>query len=305
LSKRLRFFLSLTTDDNDFQREQAAAGREAAGRLGVNLEVGFAESNSVTQSQQLLKVIQGPPGSRPDAILLQPVGGTALPQVGSAAVAAGIGWCVLNHNATYLNDLRQPSKVPVFSVSSDNREIGRIAGQQVAALLPAGGLVLYIQGQSGNYAAQQRAAGMQETKSASIHLSTLRGQWTEGSAYQSVCSWLSLTTSRNAQIDLVAAQNDVMARGARKAIEEQIGGAERERWMSLPFIGVDGLPKTGQSWVRTGLLTATIVVPPNTPLAMEAMAQALEKKLQPSERTYTTPRSFPAINELARKSREN
>ena len=298
MNKRLSFLISLITSDNDYQLEQAAAGQETAGRLGINLEVVYADSDSVTQSQQLLKAIQGPPGSRPDAILFEPVGGTALPQVATAAVAAGIGWGVLNRDATYLSELRRTSKVPVFSVGSDHREIGRIEGRQIAALLPAGGAVLYIQGPSEDSCAQQRTTGMQETRPASVQLSLLRGQWTEGSAYRTVCSWLRLTTSQKARIDMVAAQNDVMALGARKAIEEQVGEAERERWMSLPFIGVDGLPKTGQSWVRTGLLTATVVVPPNTPLGIEAMVQALQKGLQPPERTYTTPSSFPAIEEV-------
>jgi ribose transport system substrate-binding protein len=139
---------------------------------------------------------------------------------------------------------------------------------------------------------------MNETKPANVELSLLRGQWTQGSAQRTVCSWLSLATSRRARIDLIAAQNDVMALGARKGIEERIGEAERERWLRLPFIGVDGLPKTGQNWVRTGLLTATVVVPPNTPLAIEAMVQALQKGLQPPERKYTTPQSFPASEEL-------
>jgi ABC-type sugar transport system substrate-binding protein len=89
-----------------------------------------------------------------------------------------------------------------------------------------------------------------------------------------------------------------MALGARKGIEEQIPEGERDRWLRLPFIGVDGLPKTGQSWVRTGLLTATVIVPANSVPAIEAMVQALQKGLQPPERKYMTPNSFPAIEEI-------
>jgi len=304
MNRRLRFLLSLITADNDYQLEQAAAGQETARQLGVDMEVVYADSDSVTQSQQLLKVIQGPPEARPDAILFEPVGHTALPQVATAAVAAGIGWCVLNRDATYLSDLRRTAKVPVFSVGSDHVEIGRIEGRQIAALSPPGGMVLYIQGPSQDTCVQQRTTGMQETKPASVQLTLLHGQWTEGSAYRTVCSWLRLTTSRRTPIALVAAQNDVMALGARKAIEEQIAGAERERWLRLPFIGIDGVPKTGQSWVRSGLLTATVVVPPNTPLGIEAMVQALQKGLQPPEQKYTTPRSFPAIEEIKRGIRD-
>jgi len=298
MNKPLNFLLSLITDDNDYQIEQAAAAQDTARQLGVNIEIVYAEGDSVTQSQQLLKAIQGPEASRPDAILFEPVGGTGLPQVASAAVAAGIGWCILNRDVPYTADLRRTAKVPVFSVCTDHREVSRIQAKQLAALLPAGGMVLYIQGPSENFAAQQRSAGMQEAKAASIQFTTLRGQWTEASAFRSVSSWLRLTTSQKAHLQAIVAQNDTMAVGARKAIETHISEVERDRWLHLPFLGVDGLPKTGQAWVRSGLLTATVVCPPNTVPAIEVMVHALQSGVQPPERKYTTPRSFPEVEDL-------
>ncbi len=47
--------------------------------------------------------------------------------------------------------------------------------------------------------------------------------------------------------------------GARKAFQEHPDPNERERWLSLPFTGIDGLPTEGQAWVNEGLLTATVV----------------------------------------------
>ena len=38
--------------------EQAAAAQEAANRLGVELEIIYAENDAILQSQQLLKIIQ-------------------------------------------------------------------------------------------------------------------------------------------------------------------------------------------------------------------------------------------------------
>src|SRR5437879_6905955 len=61
---------------------------------------------------------------------------------------------------------------------------------------------------------------MQETKPSNIHFTLLRAQWTEESAQRSVRSWLKLSTSQKATIDLIAAQDDSMAIGARKAFEE-------------------------------------------------------------------------------------
>ena len=89
-----------------------------------------------------------------------------------------------------------------------------------------------------------------------------------------------------------------MAIGARKAFQELPSEIERERWLSLPFLGCDGLPNTGQSWVRSGLLTATIFIPPNSGQAMEMLVDALQNgKMQP-ERALTTAVSVPALEAL-------
>lgn len=295
---KLRILVSLTTDDNDYQLEQAQSADEAAKRLGVTAEIVYAGNDAISQSTQLLKAVQAPPEGRPNAIVFEPVGGTALPQVARAAAAAGIGWAVLNREANYIEELRKNSTAPIFVISSDHLEIGRIQGQQFAALLPRGGTALYIQGPSENSAAKDRTAGLQETKPANIQIIALRAQWTEESSQRAVRSWLKLSTSQKAAVDLVAAQDDSMAVGARKAFEE-LPESDRERWANLPFIGIDGLPKTGQSWVRSGLLAATVFVPPNTGQAMEMFVQAIQQGKRLPERVLTVPTSIPPLNALS------
>jgi ribose transport system substrate-binding protein len=297
--RKLRFLVSLTTNDNDYQIEQAQSAEQAAKRLGVEAQIIYADNDAITQSTQILKAIQAPAETRPDAIVFEPVGGTALPQVARAAAGAGIGWAVLNRDANYIAELRRTSTVPIFAVSSDHEEIGRIQGRQFAAFLPKGGSILYIQGPSENSAAKERTAGMQETKPANIQLALLRGQWTEDSAQRAVRSWLKLSTSQRMAIDLVGAQDDSMAMGARKAFQELTNETDRERWLKLPFTGCDGLPKTGQTWVRSSLLAATVFVPPNTGQAIEMFVQAIQHGKQPTERALTMPASIPPLETLA------
>lgn len=299
MGKKIRILVSLTTDDNDYQIEQAQSAQQAATRLGVTADIIYAGNDAITQSTQILTVVQAPAESRPDAIVFEPVGSTALPQVARTAAAAGIGWVVLNRDAAYIEELRKTSKVPIFAVSSDHMEIGRIQGRQLKALLPKGGSVLYIQGPSENSAAKERTLGVQETKAANIQLTTLKAQWTEESSLRAVRSWLKLTTSQKSTMDVVAAQDDSMAMGARKAFQELPNEAERERWLKLPFLGCDGLPNTGQSWVRSGLLTATVFVPPNTGQAIEMVVQALQQRKLPAERALIAPRSIPGLDALA------
>jgi ribose transport system substrate-binding protein len=296
--RRLKVFVSLTTNDNDYQIEQANSAELASRKLGVDIQIVYAANDAINQSTQILKAIQGAPDDRPDAIVFEPVGGTALPQVARAAVSSGIGWAVLNRDANYISELRPISKAPIFSVSSDHVEIGRIQGRQCAALLPRGGAVLYIQGPSENSAAKDRATGVQEAKPANIHLTVLKGQWTEESAQRAVRSWLKLSTSQKAAIDAVAAQDDSMAIGARKAFQELPSEIERERWLGIPYLGCDGLPKTGQSWVRSGLLTATIFIPPNTGQAIEMLVDALQNGKSLPERALTSASSVPSLEVL-------
>jgi ribose transport system substrate-binding protein len=297
--KKLNVLVALTTDDNDYQVEQAASAEDAARRNGAELKIVYADNDAIRQSQQLLQVIQSSSSVKPDAIVFEPAGSTSLPQVARAATAIGISWVILNREADYIADLRRTYKVPVFAITSDHQEIGRIQGRQMTALLPKGGSVLYIQGPTGSDAAQQRTEGMQQVKPANIQVRMLRAQWTEGSAHQAVSAWLRLSTSRELRVDAIVAQDDSMAIGARKAFQEISDNHQRDRWLAAPFTGCDGLPKTGQAWVRNGQLAATVVVPPNTGLAIDMLAKAAQTGNMPQERTYTDTRSFPALEELA------
>jgi ribose transport system substrate-binding protein len=298
--KKLRFLVSLTTKENDYQLEQAASAQEASRRLGVDVEILYADNDAITQSTQILKALQTDPQLRPDAIAFEPVGATSLPQVARTAAAASVGWAVLNREADYLSELRRTSRIPILSISSDHKEIGKIQGQQFAALLPRGGSILYIQGPSENSAAKDRTAGMHSSLPANIHVTALRGQWTEESAYKSISSWMRFNLANKVGIDLIGAQNDTMAIGARRAFDDATQGEEREHWLRLPYTGVDGLPKTGQTWVRTGSLKATVIVPANAGQAISMIAEAIKSDSGVPERSYTVPTSFPPLDKLAR-----
>jgi ABC-type sugar transport system substrate-binding protein len=139
---------------------------------------------------------------------------------------------------------------------------------------------------------------MQMTVPPSVQIVSLRGRWTEDSAQRAVESWLRLNTLNKTQMDVVGAQNDLMAVGARKAFEGTANVAEREKWMRVPFTGVDGLAKTGAAWVRGGVLAATIVVPTNAGQAVSMLAEALQTGRDVPERSFTVPESFPGIEKL-------
>src|SRR6266404_1327832 len=277
--------IALTTRDNDYQAEQSASATEVASRLGVKINVIYADNNAVNQCQQLVKIIQDR-AQRPDAILVEPVG-TPMYQVAKAAVAAGIGWGILN---------RQADAVPVFAVSPDQEEVGRIQGKQLAAIATEGN-ILYIEGPSTSSAANLRTKGMLSTKPSKVEVKVLKADWSERGAHQAVKSWLALSTSSQLHIRAVVCQNDAMAMGAREAFAS-LPKAARAQWLNAPFTGCDGVTKTGQEWVRSGHLRATVVIPPMAGLALEMLAKAVSTGSMPAERTLCAPRSFPAIAEI-------
>jgi len=298
--EKLNVVVALTTRENDYQAEQAVAVTEVAARLGIRIQIIYADNDAVNQTQQLIKIIQDST-HRPTAILVEPVG-TGMPQVAKAAVGAGIGWGIINSDPDYIAELRQGGDVPVFSVSTDQSEVGRIQGKQLGVLVPEGN-VLYIEGPFASMATQLRTKGMLSTKPSAVELKMLKGDWTERSAHNAAKSWLALGSSRELQIRGVICQNDAMAMGARKAVVD-LTEKDREHWLSIPFTGCDGVTKTGQEWVRRGLLKATIITAAAAGTALEILANAVKSGSMPPDRTLIPPRSFPAIEELTRKGQK-
>jgi len=295
---KLRFLISLITKDNDYQMEQASAANAGAAELGVDAQIVYADNDPITQSTQVLKAIQSDPSLRPNGIVVEPLGATAFPQVAKTAASAGIGWAVLSREAEYTRELRKSSTAPIFSISADQVEVGRIQGRQIAALLPRGGSVLLIQGPSVSSVSRERLTGLQESLAPSVHLTSLRGRWTEESGYQSVCSWMRLMAAQKVRVDMIVSQNDSMGMGARKAIQDTVADADRDQWLGIPITGCDGVPRTGQAWVRSGQLTATVITPPSAGQALSMMAKALQSGASVPEHFLMPPVPFPPIEKL-------
>jgi ribose transport system substrate-binding protein len=142
---------------------------------------------------------------------------------------------------------------------------------------------------------------MLATKPGALTVKMLKGDWSERSAQHAIKSWRSLSTSKELNIQAVACQNDAMAMGARKTLVD-LTQAERERWLNVPFLGCDGVTKTGQEWVRSGQLRATVVIPPMAGLALEMLVKAVSSGAMPAERTLCAPRSFPNLAEIGAKA---
>lgn len=291
-----KILISLTTRDSDYQRAQAASVESVARRLGATIEIIYADNDPVNQSQQILGAIQKK-NLDIAAVITEPVG-TGMLQVAEAAAKAGIAWGVLNREVDYAGRLQQSYKLPVFEVGADQEAVGHIHAAQLAKLVPGGGTVLYVEGPAAGSAARLRAQGTTAKKPANIELKVLKGNWTEESGHKTVAAWLKLSTSKSAGFVAVVAQNDAMAIGARKAFSELSDAGERSHWLSLPHLGCDGLPDTGQQYVKRGQLAATVVYPLVAGIALEMYWKAKASGAPIAERTLAAPTSFPALEAL-------
>lgn len=293
-------FVALIDETQEYQRLQAQDARAAAARLGVTLEIAYAENNAVVQIQQVFERVHRPEGERPAAIVVHAATGEGLQRVARNAVHAGIGWIVLNRRVGYVEELRtQRLDLPIATVTPDQVEIGRIHGRQVRALAPQGGLILYVQGPADTSSAQDRLRGCRETAGDRFSWKVLNGDWTEPGAEKAVAAWLRLKTSDSRRPTVIVAQSDAMAVGARKA-----AGAHHPDWFSVPVLGCDGLPAFGQRLVSARQLAATVVVPATAGTAVDLLARWLRERSTPAAEVVLSPASCPAVGTLRPRSGE-
>jgi ribose transport system substrate-binding protein len=297
--KKLKFVLSVP-GDTMYLRAQTSAAQATADRLGVELEIVSAKMDSVAQGQDLVDSVHSKT-SRPDGILVEPVSAAGLPRVAEAAVAAGIGWVVSNAHVDYIGALRKNPKVPVFQISQDHMEVGRIQGRQIGAILPNGGSVLYLRGPAMSWWATKRTEGLESAKPKNVEVRSLKvlASTTEG-AQNAVTSWLNLTRPRPEGTQLIVSQNADFITGARKAFETATSGQERTKWLAIPCAGV-GVAERSRPLVDQGALCATVVTSLTMDRAVEMLAAAMSSGLQPPEHTFVEAYSYPSVEQLAKK----
>ncbi len=287
--------------DNLYLREQTSAAEAAAGRLDMQLKVISADMDPILQSQQLLSLVQGKDADRPDAILIEPVNATGLPRVAEAAVAAGMAWVVSNAQVDYIAKLRRNAKAPVFLVSQDHLEIGRLQGRQTAALLPRGGSVLYLRGPAMSSIASRRFEGLERGRPQNVEVKSVKVQGsTADNACAAVNSWLNLSTVRPDGTQLIVSQNADFIFGARKAFESRADESERAKWLGIPCLGA-GVASQLRSLVDQKTLRAAVLTSLTMERVLDMLVQAIKKGSQPPENTFVEASSYPSLEDLAKK----
>ena len=164
-------------------------------------------------------------------------------------------------------------------ISADNYEMGRVMGEYIAGQLDGKGRVIEIMGLKGSSPAIERHNGFTDALKDYPDIevvATLQGDWTEESAVKATQQWLNQENPK--PIDFVFAQNDRMAMGARKALQES-QQLKANGQMPL-FCGIDGLPGEdgGIRLVRDSILDATYIYPTHGDRIIQLAVNILEGK---------------------------
>ncbi len=291
----VRMGLFLINAKSLFQGQQRASGLASAKAAGVDLDVFFAEGESRRQRDQMFAYVRQ--AEAPAGVVVEPVEDTGLRFVAQEALRKGSAWVMLNRTPSWVAEVGAETKGLSFCVTSDQKGIGRVQGEQYRALLPQGGTVLYITGPALADSAQQRQSGMEEAKGPLISVIKLIGTWTEQSGHDVVKGWLE-TTRGFVEFHLIGAQNDDMALGGKKAAAEMAAVLGKPAWRDVPAAGVDGMAEFGQRLVEERTLAATVIMPPTAGKAVELLAAALRERSVPPPVTTIPVMSHPQLGVL-------
>ena len=157
-------------------------------------------------------------------------------------------------------------------ISADNYEMGRIMGEYIASRIHGKGRVMEIMGLKGSSPAIERHNGFADAMKNYPDITvvaTLQGDWTEESAVKAVKAY----QGNLDHIDFVFGQNDRMAMGARRALQES------QQHQPL-YCGIDGLPGEdgGIRLVRDSILDASYIYPTHGDKIIELAINILEGK---------------------------
>lgn len=218
---------------------QLKEGMEAkAGELGVKIIFTDAETNASTQVQQVENFIV----QEVDAIILNPVETDASSPAVVKAQEAGIP--IINVNSV-------TSTQPDAFVGSRDEDSAEIAINFIAEKLSKKGNIVMMRGNPGQSAEVKRGQGALDTLKNYPDMELIAEQTAKWSRDQSLTLMQNWLQTYQGEIDGVFAQNDEMAMGALKALED--AGVSDD----IILVGIDAIADALQA-VKDGRLDATV-----------------------------------------------
>ena len=173
-----KIVVALLNEEQEFQQLQAKTRAKSARRLGLELEVHFAQGHAVVQIQQLFKHIHATPSGAP-ARARRRAGGRRRPRARRAQRGEGGRRLDPDQHALRLpRRLRQEhQELPIGMVGSDQKEVRPDPGPAGRAARGQAGRVLCVQGPADSAATMSASRGSRRrsARAASSARSTATG----------------------------------------------------------------------------------------------------------------------------------
>jgi ABC-type sugar transport system substrate-binding protein len=295
---RRRVFVLLIGDKdrgevNHFQLLQEETALAEGRRLGIDVEVAFAPG--FDQLRVLKKRVQDAALPPLDAVLTEPANTSTLDLV-LREMKGKLGLVILSAWSPSVEAAAAEwgASLPLGTVGTDHTRVGEIQAQQLRAFLPSGGRVLCIAGPLRSSAAQQRLDGLKSQVGPGIDVQEISaGQWTESAGIVAFNDWYRVARARDPVVHAVAAGNDELALGARRACEALATPEHRQALLAARFLGVDACPTFGQKLVADKQLAASVFTPANTGLALDHLHRFWGQGTRVPLRSFTEARAWP------------
>ena len=229
--------LSISTMNNPFFVALRDGAQAEAQAVGINLITVDAQNDAAKQIAGVEDLIQ----KKVQVILLNPTDSDAVASVVKEATAAGIKVISLD---------RAVNGAEVSShIASDNAAGGRMAGEFLLKKLGGKGNLVELEGIPGSSAARERGKGFESAIAGKPGVKLVTEQPANFDRAQGL-SVMENILQGNKDIQGVFAQNDEMALGAQRAIEE--AGLK-----NVAIVGFDATPDAVAA-VKAGKLAATV-----------------------------------------------
>ena len=241
---QVRYHIGVAQCSNDAWRQKfnEEMRRELLFHPDVDLEIRSADDSNEQQAADVDYFIS----QHVDLLVVAPNEAEHMTPAVSRAFDAGIPVIVV--------DRRVNGEKYTAYIGGDNLEVGRLMGKYLMMQRPQGGKVLEVMGLPGSTPAELRHQGMMEAlgdKATRYEWVQCMGAWFQEQAEQEA----EHAMLEHPDIDIVMAQNDQMAMGARRAADRVMSGR------NVIIMGVDGLtgPGNGVEAIEQGRIDASAV----------------------------------------------
>jgi ABC-type sugar transport system substrate-binding protein len=257
--------------DNPFFQTMKQGIDDQAKTAGVSVTVQAA--NSITDTTGQADKLNSLAGQDYSCFVVNPISGTNLVQ-GLAKIAAAKKAIVNIDSPIDASAAKAAQATPSIYIGTDNVEAGKMAGQQMAKLVPAGGNVAAVGGIAGDVTSGARVDGFGQGVAGKLKVvQTVSANWDRQTALTAATDIL------RAHPDLGGffVANDDMGLGVSRAV------ANANKAGQVKVISVDGI-KDALEAVKAGSLDATVAQYPYTigQMGIEACQAAIKGKTLPT-----------------------